>query len=239
MAGLLHFRMNGGAPPASITTTRKPHASLAAAALRMKTHSLLSLGVAAAMLPAFTFAARNGKTQANSAAGTGSNLVEALKAYDKNANHQFDAEELPLLQKAFSTLRGLDKNGNGQIDEAEVASLNNTASGKHRRHGAAIRKADKNANRKFDADEVADLEKILSGSPRMSKVDQNGNGKLDDDEVKRLSRRLAHDGTHRRSHSKRAPAPEKSPSAPAAPPADTPPPEGGKGDADPFLPQAK
>jgi hypothetical protein len=206
----------------------------------MKTHSLLSISVGAVLLlPVFAFAAKNGKASTRSAIRPSSDVVEALKAYDKNANQQFDTDELPLLQKAFSTLRGLDKNGNGQIEEPEVASLKNTTSARRGHHGTRIRKADKNGNRKLDADEIAALEKMLTGSPTMSKVDQNGNGKLDDDEVKRLNRRIGHGGKHGRSHSKPMPVPERSASTPASPPAETPKTEEPKGDADPFLPQAK
>src|SRR6188768_241140 len=109
-----------GAPTSTSTaTTRKPHSSLAAATLRMKTHPLLPIAVGAVLLPALAFATQNGRSARKPAARPSSGIVEALKAYDKNANHQFDSEELPLLQKAFSTLRGLDKNSNGQIDEPE------------------------------------------------------------------------------------------------------------------------
>jgi len=77
----------------------------------MKAFTFLFLAAGVAMLPTFTIAAKKGKSGGRHGGHHGSSAVEALNAYDKNANHKIDADELPLLQKAFSAMRTVDKNG--------------------------------------------------------------------------------------------------------------------------------
>jgi Ca2+-binding EF-hand superfamily protein len=194
-----------------------------------------------AMLPAFTIAARKGKPGGRHGGHHGISMVEALNSYDKNANHRIDAEELPVLQKAFSAMRTLDKNADGQIDSSEAAGLNAGGRGKAGHAHGQIRKADKNGNRKIDTDEVAELQKSLSGSPTFSRLDRNSNGKLDDNEIERVNKRLEHGGKRKgRPSTPQTPAPDKAPSAqPATPEKTEAPDEKAKTDVDPFLPTSK
>lgn len=210
----------------------------------MKTCTLLFLAVAAALLPGLTFAAKNGKSGGKHGAHGhhGGASVEALNSYDKNANHRIDADELPLLQKAFSAMRSLDKNADGQINTSEAASASgDNGRGKRGHSHGQFRKADKNGNRKIDSDEVAELQKSLAGSPTLSRLDRNKNGKLDDNEVDRVNKRMEHGGKHKgRSSTAKTPVPNKAPSTlPTIPEKTETTDDKTKADADPFLPQAK
>lgn len=138
----------------------------------------------AALLPAVVFAAKDSKRPQKSAARPDGTTAEVLKTFDKNENRQIDADELPALQKAFSTLKNLDKNSNGEIDQTEADSLKAPAADARKgRAFAGLRDADKNGNHKIDADEIEALQKLLAGNPVMSRLDQNGNGKLEAAEV--------------------------------------------------------
>lgn len=159
----------------------------------MKANPVLLL-VAAVLLPAVSFAAKNAKRPKSAPARHDGVMAEVMKTFDKNENHQIDADELPALQKAFSTLKNLDKNGNGEIELTEVESLKpQAASGDRKgRMLAGLKQMDQNGNHKIDADEVEALQKMIAGGKIMSRLDHNGNGKLDPDEVERLNKHLEH-----------------------------------------------
>lgn len=148
--------------------------------------------VAAVLLPAVSFAAKNAKRPKSAPAHHDGVMAEVMKTFDKNENHQIDADELPALQKAFSTLKNLDKNGNGEIELTEVESLKPHAAGDDRkgRMLAGLKQVDKNGNHKIDPDEVEALQKMITGGKIMSRLDHNGNGKLDPDEVEHLNKHL-------------------------------------------------
>jgi hypothetical protein len=208
----------------------------------MKAFTVLFLAAGVAMLPSLTSAARKSRSAIRHGVHPGSASAEPLNSYDKNANHRIDADELPLLQKAFSAMRSLDKNADGQIDSAEAESLNGQGGrGKAGHAHGQIRKADKNGNRKIDSDEVAELQKSLSGSPALSRLDRNSNGKLDDNEIDRVNKRLEHGGKRKgRPSTPQTPAPDKAPSAqPATPEKAEKPDQKTKTDVDPFLPTSK
>ena len=186
----------------------------------MKLSSTL-LAAVAFTLPAFAIAAEDGKTRPqrqHQAAGFG----EALKPFDKNANQQIDADELPAVQQAFTALGKLDKNSNGEIELAEVAAprpAGRPEAGRARA-GEGLSRVDKNGNRRIDPDELEGLQQMLAKAPEfMKRLDQNGNGKLEEGEVARLNERLEKGGAVRRPG-----AGSSSPSFRRAPekPADTP-----------------
>ena len=167
-------------------------------------------------LPAWAIAAKDGK------GGKGrpgrpqpaSELSEGLKPFDKNSNHQIDADELAALQKAFSALGKLDKNANGEIEQGEIAVAAASAGrsrpdGQRTRGAAGLQKVDTNGNHRIDPDEIAPLEKMLaSGRGEMlKKLDQNSNGKLEESEIARLNERLEKGGAARRPGAKGAPTP--------------------------------
>jgi Ca2+-binding EF-hand superfamily protein len=211
-----------------------------ASLLTMKTHPFLVLAAGAAMLPGLVTAARKGKSGSRHGGHHGGAAVEALNSYDKNANHRIDADELPLLQKAFSAMRTLDKNADGQIDPSEADSIKAGGHGKAGHTRGQLRKADKNGNRKIDSDEIAALQNSLAGTPAMSRLDRNNNGKLDENEIDRVNKRLEHGGKRKgRSSVPPTPAPEKAPSGTPATPEKAEKTDEKKGDVDPFLPSAK
>ncbi len=182
------------------------------------------LAFAAVLLPAVAWAAQDGKRRPpNSAAHHGGATAEVLKTFDKNDNHQIDADELPAMQQAYITLKNLDKNANGEIELAEVESLKAQATGDHRgRMLEHFKQVDKNGNGKIDADEVEGLQKMLAGGKIMARLDHNSNGKIDPDELAHLNQRIAQGGGRGTSSSTstlRKP-PEKP--AEAAPPSETP-----------------
>ena len=207
----------------------------------MKTYPLLILTLGAALLPGLTFAAKKGKGGMRHGNHHGGASVEALNSYDKNANHRIDADELPLLQKAFSAMRTLDKNADGQINSSEAANVGgDSGRGKRGHMRGQFRKADKNSNRKIDSDEIAELQKSLAGSPTLSRLDRNKNGKLDDNEIDRVNKRLAHGGKRKSgSSTAKTPVPDKSPSAQPTTPEKPESSDEKKTDVDPFLPSAK
>ncbi|MFN0080019.1 MAG: EF-hand domain-containing protein [Prosthecobacter sp.] len=190
----------------------------------MKPTPLRLFAIAAVMLPALAFAAQAGKTKKRPAAAQqGGDAAEVLKPFDKNENHQIDADELVALQKSFAALKKLDKNSNGEIEQAEVEiPKSSAAAGRGERAFLGLSKADKNGNRKIDADEVEELQKVLAGGKIMTRLDQNGNGKLEPSEVEVLNRRI---GQHRgggkpKSAATPPPTVRKAPEKPAeAPPA--------------------
>jgi Ca2+-binding EF-hand superfamily protein len=203
----------------------------------MKTSTFLLL---VAMLPGLASASRKGKSGSRHGSHHGDAAVEALNTYDKNANHRIDADELPLLQKAFSAMRTLDKNADGQIDPSEAENIKAGGRGKAGHTHGQIRKADKNGNRKIDSDEIAELQKSLAGTSTMSRLDRNNNGKLDDSEIERVNKRLEHGGKRKgRSSVPPTSAPEKAPSAQPAIPEKSEKTNEKKSDVDPFLPSAK
>lgn len=157
------------------------------------THLPLFIAVAM-MLPALAFAAKDAKGKKKPAAAPHDGVTaEVLKTFDKNENHQIDADELPAMQKAFMTLKNLDKDSNGEIELAELESLKAPAAdGRKGRMLAGLKQVDKNGNHKIDADEVEALQKMIAGGKIMSRLDHNGNGKLDPDEVERLNKHLEH-----------------------------------------------
>lgn len=141
-------------------------------------------------------------------------MSEVLQPFDKNGNHQIDAEELPALQQAYTTLKNLDKNANGELELTEVETPKSPAMGGRRgRMLAGFKEVDKNGNHKIDADEVANLEKKLAGRKIMTRLDHNSNGKIDADELAQLNQRLAHSG--RRGPAAGAPNLRKPPEKPA------------------------
>jgi Ca2+-binding EF-hand superfamily protein len=211
----------------------------------MNTRSVF-LVAAAALLPVLAFAAKDGKVRKKPGNTSGPSAMEALKPFDKDANHQIDAAEREILQKAFSAMREADKNHDGMIDETEVASLKSTAAVRTReRRGGGFAKADKNGNRKIDTDEVEQLEKAIAGSPFMTKLDKSGNGKLEADELDRVNQRLGSGRERKKTPSgatpppEKAPAtsPEKNPVSSAPEPVEKSKPEGQGASTDPFLPK--
>lgn len=156
-------------------------------------------------LPAWAIAAKDGKARPGGRPQPVSELSEVLKPFDKNGNHQIDADELAAVQKAFSALGKLDKNANGEIELGEVAAAAAPAGrsrleGLRARAAEGFKKVDVNGNHRIDPDEIAALEKMLaSGSGEMVKrLDQNGNGKLEEAEIARLNERMAKGGAARR-----------------------------------------
>lgn len=192
--------------------------------------------VAAALLPAVALAAPDakGKKRRDAAHHDGA-MAEVFKNFDKNGDHKIDADELPALQKAFSTLKGLDKNGNGEIELAEVEKPQAPVAGDRKgRMLEHFKQIDKNGNHHIDTDEVEALQKMVAGGKIMSRLDHNSNGKLEPDEVERLNQRLEHGlaGKGRPSASPAAPSVRKAPEKPA----ETPKPEEKK---DQPAPEAK
>jgi hypothetical protein len=163
--------------------------------LPMKTTSYGRLALMTALLPATIWAAQDGKRPPNSAAHHGGATAEVLKTFDKNGNHQIDADELPALQQAYTTLKNLDKNANGEIELAEVESPKSRGTDDRKgRMMAGFKEVDKNGNHQIDADEVEGLQKMLAGGKIMSRLDHNSNGKIDPDELAHLNQRIAHGG---------------------------------------------
>lgn len=153
----------------------------------------------AALLPVVVFAAKDSKRPKKPAASHDGAAGEVLKTFDKNENRQIDADELPALQKAFSTLKNLDKNSNGEIELAEVeSSKNRPTDDRKSRMLAGLKQVDKNGNHKIDPDEVEGLQKMLAGGKIMSRLDHNSNGKLEPDEVERLNQRIGQHGAGRK-----------------------------------------
>lgn len=158
----------------------------------MKPTPFRTLAFVAVLLPAIAFAAKDSKRPKKSAAPHDGAAAEVLKTFDKNENHQIDADELPALQKAFIALKNLDKNNNGEIELAEVERPKPAATDDRRaRMLAGFKQVDKNGNHKIDTDEVEGLQKMIAGGRIMSRLDQNGNGKLDPNELEMLNSRLA------------------------------------------------
>lgn len=186
---------------------------------------------AAALLPAVALAAPDAKVKKRpGAAQHDGPMAEVFKTFDKNGDHKIDADELPALQKAFSTLKSLDKNNNGEIELAEVEKPQAPAAvdrkGRMIQH---FKEIDKNANHKIDADEVEALQKMVAGGKIMSRLDQNGNGKLEPGEVDRLNERLARGfGGKGRPSTAPAPSVRKAPETPKS--------EGEKTDDKPATP---
>ncbi|OYW72137.1 MAG: hypothetical protein B7Z37_25765 [Verrucomicrobia bacterium 12-59-8] len=211
----------------------------------MKTTPLPLLAIAAILLPALAWAAKDGKRPPNpnsAGAPRGGAMDEVLKSFDKNANHQIDADELPAVQRAYTTLKNLDKNTNGEIELAEVETPKGRGTGERRgRMLAGFKEVDKNGNRKIDADEVEALHKKLAGGRIMTRLDRNSNGKIDPDELTRLNQRLASGGRRGPASSSNLRKPPKKPTAPAEatpPPAATPKPEEKKPEAPAFESKA-
>ena len=186
----------------------------------MKT-TLLSLFVTA-LLPAVALPAPDakGKKRPGASAHHDGANAEVLKTFDKNGDHKIDADELPALQKAFSTLKNLDKNSNGEIELAEVERPQAPVAADRRvRMLAGFKQVDKNGNHKIDADEVEGLQKMIAGGKVMSRLDQNGNGKLEPGEVDRLNERLSQGfGGRGRPSATPAPSVRKPPEKPAESP---------------------
>ena len=184
----------------------------------MKPTLLRTFTLVAALLPAVAFAARHGKRPQKSAARPDGAAAEVLKIFDKNENHQIDADELPALQKAFITLKNLDKNNNSEIELAEVESLKPQASDDRRgRMFAGLKRVDKNGNHKIDADEVEGLKKMIAGGRMMTRLDRNGNGKLEPEELERLNQHLGQ-GLGRQRGATSTPSVRKAPEKPAETP---------------------
>lgn len=148
-------------------------------------------------LPGLTLAAKGGKAQAKHPQQPSGDLADALKPFDKNGNHQIDADELAAVQKVFTALGKLDKNANGEIEQREVAAASAPArpgapGGRLVKAAEGLKKVDKNGNRRIDPDEIPQLEKMLAAGAGevMKRLDQNGNGKLEESEVARLNERL-------------------------------------------------
>lgn len=148
-------------------------------------------------LPSLALAAKGGRAQSRPARQSAGDLAEVLKPFDKNGNHQIDADELVAVQKAFSALGKLDKNANGEIEQSEVASASSPTrpgapGGRLARAAEGLKRVDKNGNRRIDPDEIPQLEKMLTAGAgeMMKRLDQNGNGKLEESEVARLNERL-------------------------------------------------
>lgn len=197
----------------------------------MKTTSL-RLFVVAALLPAVVFAAKDAKRpgKKSAAAAQAGPAAETMKAFDKNGNHQIDADELPAVQQAYALLKRLDKNNNGEIESSEAQEANAHASGGDRkaRLMSGFARVDKNGNRRIDADEIEALQKHLAGSKVLSRIDRNSNGKLDPDELEKLNKHLEQGRAHRKGASSTPGSgepsvrrPPESP-APATPPAEAP-----------------
>lgn len=174
------------------------------------------------MLPAVAFAAGTAKRPQKSEARPEGPNAEVIKLFDKNGDHQIDADELPALQKAFGVLKSLDKNNNGEIELAEVERPKPSATDDRRaRMLAGFKQVDKNGDHKIDADEVEGLQKMIAGGRIMKHLDQNGNGKLDPNEVETLNSRIGHGIRGKRPGASPAPSvrkpPEKKPEAESAP----------------------
>lgn len=185
----------------------------------MKT-TLLPL-FAAALLPAVALAAPDAKGKKRpGAAQQDGPMADVFKTFDKNGDHKIDADELPALQKAFSTLKSLDKNNNGEIELDEVEEPKAAVAGDRKgRMLEHFKQIDKNGNHKIDADEVEALQKLVTGGKIMSRLDQNGNGKLEPGEVDRLNERLAQGfGGKGRPSTAPAPSVRKAPEKPAEAP---------------------
>lgn len=159
----------------------------------MKPAHLPLLVLMTTLLPALALAAPADKANKRPAARPAAKgAAEVLKPFDKNENHQVDADELAAMQKSYATLRRLDKNNNGEIEQSEVDSLNPPAvDDRKSRMLSGFKEVDKNGNHKIDADEVEALQKKLAGGRIISRLDQNGNGKLEPEEIERLNQRLA------------------------------------------------
>jgi Ca2+-binding EF-hand superfamily protein len=171
-----------------------------------------------ALLPAVAFAAPDAKGKKRPAAAHQDGpMAEVFKTFDKNGDHKIDADELPALQKAFSTLKNLDKNSNGEIELSEVEKPQASAAGDRKgRMLEHFKQIDKNGNHKIDADEVEGLQKLVADGKIMSRLDQNGNGKLEPGEVDRLNERLAQGfGGRGRPSASTAPSVRKAPEKPA------------------------
>lgn len=154
--------------------------------------SQLSLWVVLAATLSVSASGADGKRPQRPAARPDGAVGEVMKTFDKNGNQQIDADELPAVQKAFTTLKNLDKNGNGEIELAEVERPKvPSAEGRRGRILAGFKEVDKNGNRKIDDDEIEALQNALKGGQIMSRLDQNGNGKLEPSEVARLNERLS------------------------------------------------
>ena len=203
----------------------------------MKTTSFSLLAIAA-LFPAVAWSAKDGRRPPNSnSAAHGSATGEVMKSFDKNGNHQIDADELPAVQQAYITLKNLDKNANGEIELAEVESPRSRGAGDRKgRLMAGFKEVDKNGNRKIDADEVEVLEKKLAGGKIMTRLDRNSNGKIDPDELAQLNQRLAQGGRRRPAPSSNTPTLRKPPEKPAeaAPAPEAPKAEEKKADAPAF-----
>ena len=180
-------------------------------------------------LPGLTLAAKGGKAQAKHPQQPSGDLADALKPFDKNGNHQIDADELAAVQKVFTALGKLDKNANGEIEQREVAAASAPArpgapGGRLVKAAEGLKKVDKNGNHKIDADEIEALQKVLAGGRIMTRLDQNGNGKLEPGEVERLNQRIAQGaGGKTKRPSSPPPSVHKTPEKPteSAPPAET------------------
>lgn len=177
--------------------------------MKSSRHLALALVLSLPSLEFAADAAKPGRPGKRPAAAAG-DLPEALRSFDKNGNHQIDPDELPAVQKAFTSLRSIDKNGNGELDQTEIAAATAPSSTPTRRPGAgrpddgraaeAMKRIDKNGNKRIDPDEIPDLERMLTKARGdfMKKLDANGNGKLEESEVARLNERLAQGGAMRR-----------------------------------------
>lgn len=161
----------------------------------MNPPNFLFIVLAAVLVPAITFTARDSKPRKRPGADAPPAVSETARSYDKNGNRQIDPDELAAMQKTFTELRQLDKNGNGEIEASEVAPPKPAvASDRMARAMAGIAKVDKNGNKKIDDDEIEALQKALAGGRIMQRLDQNGDGKLEAKEVARLNERLAQGG---------------------------------------------
>lgn len=188
------------------------------------------LALAVVLLPVAVWAAKDGRRppNSNSAAPHGGATAEVLKSFDKNGNHQIDADELPAVQQAYITLKNLDKNANGEIELAEVETPRGRGTGDRKgRMLAGFKEVDKNGNHQIDADEVEALQKQLAGGRIMTRLDHNSNGKIDADELAQLNQRMASGGRRGPASSSSTPTLRKLPEKPveAAPPAEAPKPE--------------
>ncbi|MBX7208633.1 MAG: hypothetical protein K1X78_09995 [Verrucomicrobiaceae bacterium] len=149
-------------------------------------------------LPALVQAAPQNKGPARRPAlPPAADLSELLKSFDKNGNHQIDADEAAAVQKAFAELKKLDKNANGEIEQGEITAATAPATrpgapGRLARAAEGLKRVDKNGNHRIDPDEIPELEKMMARAPgeMMKKLDQNGNGKLEEGEVARLNERI-------------------------------------------------
>jgi hypothetical protein len=88
--------------------------------------AMLALGTPA-------FAGKKGKKKGKDGGGNFSAAI--VKQFDKNGNHQIDADEVAALKSAFAAAppgagpKKLDRNSNGVLDDDEITAVNARAQG--------------------------------------------------------------------------------------------------------------